>query len=134
MYFVYILQSRRDNGYYIGYTADLKQRLKEHNSGKTRSLRHRLPLDLIYAEEFDSKRDAKVREGQIKSWRGGEAFKRLIGGPRRSRLRRVFAPLPAGYDHLQRDLKTYCGTEGGKSLEPARGGSPFCGANRYRGR
>ena len=32
MYYVYILQSRRDNGYYIGYTADLKQRLKEHNS------------------------------------------------------------------------------------------------------
>ena len=80
VYYVYILQSRRDNGYYIGYTADLKQRLKEHNSGKTRSLRHRLPLDLIYVEEFDSKRDAKVREGQIKSWRGGEAFKRLIGG------------------------------------------------------
>ena len=80
MYFVYVLQSRKDNGYYIGYTADLEQRLKEHNSRKTRSLRHRLPLDLIYLEEFESKRDAKARECQIKSWKGGESFKRLIEG------------------------------------------------------
>ncbi len=82
MYFVYVLQSRKDNGYYIGYTADLDQRLKEHNSRKTRSLRHRLPLDLIYLEEFKSKRDAKARECQIKSWKGGESFKRLIEGSR----------------------------------------------------
>ena len=78
MYFVYVLQSRKDNGYYIGYTADLEQRLKEHNSRKTRSLRHRLPLDLIYLEEFESKREAKARECQIKSWKGGESFKRLM--------------------------------------------------------
>ena len=80
MYFVYILQSRRDNGYYIGYTSYLEKRLEEHNSGKTRSLRHRLPLDLVYTEEFESKRDAKARERQIKMWKGGEPFKRLIGG------------------------------------------------------
>ena len=80
MYFVYILQSKKDRGYYIGYTADLKKRVKEHNSGKTRSLRHRLPMDLIYLEEFESKWDAKARECQIKSWKGGESFKRLIGG------------------------------------------------------
>ena len=86
MYYVYILQSRRDNGYYIGYTSDLEKRLKEHNSGKTRFLRHRLPIDLIYVEEFESKRDAKARECQIKSWKGGGAFKRLIGGfPRHRR-------------------------------------------------
>ena len=84
MYFVYVLQSRRDNGYYIGYTADLEQRLKEHNSSKTRSLRHRLPVDLVCHEEFESKRDAKAREYQIKSWKGGEPFKQLIGGSPRS--------------------------------------------------
>ncbi|MQY63241.1 MAG: GIY-YIG nuclease family protein [Calditrichaeota bacterium] len=95
MYFVYILQSRKDNGYYIGYTANLERRLNERNSGKTRSLLHRIPLDIIHFEEFESKRDAKARECQIKSWKGGESFKRLMEGPRRSlrqRLRRVFAP------------------------------------------
>ncbi len=83
MYFVYILQSRKDNGYYTGCTVNLTQRLKEHNSGKTRSLRHRLPVDLIYYEEFENKREAKARENQIKSWKGGDPFKQIIeGSPR----------------------------------------------------
>jgi putative endonuclease len=86
MYYVYVLQSRKDSRYYIGYTADLDKRLKEHNSGKTRSLRHRLPMDLIYTEEYDIKKEAKAREQQLKSWKGGEAFRTLIkGSPRRWR-------------------------------------------------
>ena len=68
MYFVYVLQSRKDGGYYIGYTANLVQRLKEHNSGKTRSLRHRLPVDLVYYEEL--KTSGKRRLERIKSNRG----------------------------------------------------------------
>ncbi len=71
MYFVYVLQSRKDSSYYIGYTANLVKRIKEHNSGKTRSLRHRLPVDLIYYEEFENKRKTKDRENQIKSWECG---------------------------------------------------------------
>ncbi|UCH10682.1 MAG: GIY-YIG nuclease family protein [Fidelibacterota bacterium] len=88
MYFVYILQSRKDRGYYIGYTSDLDKRIKEHNAGRTRSLKHRLPMELIYTEEFKRKADAKAREQQLKSWKGGEPFQALIGGSR--------APLPAG--------------------------------------
>ncbi len=86
MHVVYILRSGIDDGYYIGYTGDLNRRMREHNSGKTRSLRHRRPLELIYWEEYQSKRRAKERERQIKSWKGGDAFKRLIqGSPRRRR-------------------------------------------------
>jgi putative endonuclease len=33
---------------------------------------------LIYVEEFGSKTEALFREKQIKSYKGGEAFKRLI--------------------------------------------------------
>ena len=83
MFFVYILRSKVDNGYYIGYTSDLNKRIREHNSGKTKSLKHRLPLELLYSEEYESKRDAKAREVQIKSWKGGDAFKNLlISSPR----------------------------------------------------
>ena len=78
MYYLYVLQSRKDFRYYIGSTADLDQRIKEHNSGKTRSIRHRLPMELIYVEEYGTKREAKARELQLKSWKGGEAFKNLI--------------------------------------------------------
>jgi putative endonuclease len=79
-YFVYILQSLKDNSYYIGYTSNLENRLKYHNSGKQRYTKHRLPFKLVYSEEFDNKTDALKREKLIKHFKGGEAFKRLIEG------------------------------------------------------
>lgn len=86
MYFVYKLQSKVDDGYYIGFTANLDKRIKEHNLGKTKSLKHRLPFELIYSEEFEKKKNAKAREAQLKSWRGGDALKNLLrGSPRRRR-------------------------------------------------
>ena|SRR3989338_6413476 len=78
MHFVYILKSKKDRGYYIGCTSDLRKRLKAHNSGKTTSLRCRLPLEIVYYERYDNIEDAYRREKQIKSYRGGEAFKKLL--------------------------------------------------------
>ena len=83
MFFVYILRSKIDGGFYIGFTSDLKKRLSEHNSGKTKSLKRRIPLELIHYEEFRTKKEAKAREKKIKSWKGGEPFKNLlVGSPR----------------------------------------------------
>ena len=48
LYYVYILQSQKDNNFYTGYTKDLKKRLKEHKSGDVKSTRNRRPLELIY--------------------------------------------------------------------------------------
>ena len=78
MFFVYILRSKADEGYYIGYTSNLDKRIREHNSGKTKSLKHRIPLELIYSEEFDTKKEAKAREEKQKSWKGGIALKNLL--------------------------------------------------------
>jgi len=50
MFYVYVLLSLKDGKFYIGYTEDLKRRLKEHNSGKNISTKSRLPLKLIYYE------------------------------------------------------------------------------------
>lgn len=80
MYYVYILQSLKDNRYYIGYTDNIERRITEHNSGKTKSLNYRLPLKLIYKEEYLSKIAAIKRERIIKSYKGGNAFKNLIKG------------------------------------------------------
>jgi len=78
-YFVYINQSQKDNRYYIGSTGNVEKRLKFHNSGRQRSTRYRIPFVLIYTESFSSKREALKREHYIKSLKGGEAFRRLIG-------------------------------------------------------
>ena len=37
MFYVYVLQSERDAGLYIGYTRDLKQRLGQHQDGAARA-------------------------------------------------------------------------------------------------
>ena len=78
MYFVYILKSKIDNNYYIGFTENLQKRLERHNSCLVRSTKHRIPFQLIYFEEYQTKREALRREKQIKSYKGGEAFKNLL--------------------------------------------------------
>ena len=80
MFYVYILKSLKNDGYYIGSTKHLEQRLIEHHLGKTKSLKYRLPLKLIYYEKYPTQIEARKREKQIKSYHGGEAFKRLIAG------------------------------------------------------
>ncbi len=61
-WYVYILRSLKDGGYYIGHTSDLERRLEYHNSGKQRSTRHRTPFELVYYEEFTSRSEAVRRE------------------------------------------------------------------------
>ena len=66
MYYLYILKSLKDNGYYIGITSNLKVRLEEHNKGKTKSLKHRLPVIINYQEEYNTKTEARKRELDLK--------------------------------------------------------------------
>jgi putative endonuclease len=66
MYYVYILKSLKDFGYYIGSTKDIDNRLKEHNSGKTKSIKHRLPFELIYTELYNTKSESRKREIKLK--------------------------------------------------------------------
>lgn len=68
MYFVYILQSEKDQTYYIGYTKDIINRLKEHNSGKTRYTKGHIPYRMVYKEEFRIIKEAKDREKYIKKY------------------------------------------------------------------
>ena len=68
-YYTYILQSLKDNHFYVGYTSDLKNRLEEHNNGKVASTKNRVPLKLIYYEVCLNQQDATHREKYLKtSW------------------------------------------------------------------
>ena len=79
-HYLYILQSLKDHKYYIGETTDVDRRLIFHNSGRQRSTRHRIPFKLVLTETFETRKEALKREKQIKSWKGGEALKKLIEG------------------------------------------------------
>ncbi len=67
MNYVYILKCA-DGTLYTGWTNDLEKRLKAHNDGTgSKYTRARLPVTLVYFEEYEDKREAMSREWHIKS-------------------------------------------------------------------
>lgn len=72
IYYVYILRCI-DNTLYTGYTVDLKSRIEKHNMGiASKYTRARLPVKMVYFEEFESKSLAMKREIQIKKFKKAE--------------------------------------------------------------
>ena len=66
MYYLYILECN-DKSLYTGITNDLKKRLATHLNGKgSKYVRSRLPFELKYTEEFETKSEALKREISIK--------------------------------------------------------------------
>lgn len=77
MFYVYFIQNS-EHDLYIGSTNDLRRRIKEHNSGKTRYTRGK-EWKLVYYEAHLDESDARLREKRLKQQ--GQAMaqlKRLI--------------------------------------------------------
>ena len=70
MYYTYVLQSKKDDKFYVGFTKDLKLRFDRHSEGKVESTRDRRPLHLIYYEACINQEDATNREKYLKSYHG----------------------------------------------------------------
>ena len=77
-HYVYVLLSLKDKKLYIGFTKNLKRRIKEHTQGKNISTSKRLPVKLIYYEAHLSKEDAKRREAYFKTTKGKSTLKQII--------------------------------------------------------
>jgi putative endonuclease len=68
-YYVYIAECA-DGTLYTGYTTDVESRVKTHNDGKgAKYTRSRLPVKIVYTEEYRSKSEAIRREIAIKRLR-----------------------------------------------------------------
>lgn len=79
MIYTYIIQSQIDKSFYIGSTADLQKRLKEHNQKKARYSSTKAPFKLVWYGAFTNKSKSLKFEKYLKS-SSGFAFrnKRLI--------------------------------------------------------
>lgn len=77
-YYVYVLQSLKDKKFYVGYTANLLQRMNDHANGKVDSTRNRLPIKLVYWEGSLNQKDALTREKYLKSCWGKRYIKSRI--------------------------------------------------------
>ena len=100
MFYVYLLHSTKDNGFYIGYSTDLKGRLSEHMRGASFATSHRGPWKLIYFEAYTEREDAEGREKFLKSGAGRRFLRAPITSlPSRKRLR--LTRLQSGYPDLR---------------------------------
>ncbi len=68
-HYVYIVECN-DGSFYTGYTLNIEKRVNEHNTSKlgAKSLKGKLPVRLVYFEEYRSKTSALKREYEIKTW------------------------------------------------------------------
>lgn len=78
-HYIYILKCA-DDSLYTGYTTHLDRRLAVHSSEKgAKYTRVRLPVERVYDESFDSKREAMQREYAIKQMTRAQKLKLIKG-------------------------------------------------------
>ncbi len=77
-HYVYVLRSLKDQLFYIGYSDDLRKRVKDHNAGKNVSTKNRRPLELIFYEAYPSKADALRRESYFKTTKGKTTVRQML--------------------------------------------------------
>ncbi len=71
-FWVYILRCS-DNSYYTGHTDNLEKRMAEHHTGEVQGYTStRLPVALVFSQEFSSREEALACERQIKGWSRGK--------------------------------------------------------------
>ena len=77
MYYVYLLRSEKDKGFYIGFTTrDVRERLVEHQNGIVDSTKNRQPIELIYFEAYTNESQARERELKLKDF--GSSYTGLL--------------------------------------------------------
>lgn len=81
MAWMYILQCS-DHSYYVGSTKNLDLRFSQHQSGKgSRYTTGRLPVQLVYCEEYDRVSNAFYREKQVQGWTRRKREALINGNP-----------------------------------------------------
>jgi len=78
MFWVYFLYSKKVGNVYVGSTANLEKRLKEHQDGLVESTKNRRPIILIHAEKYTNLSLARKREKYLKSLYGYRERERIL--------------------------------------------------------
>jgi len=78
MEYIYVLQSKKDKKFYVGWTNNLRKRFFEHSQGKVFSTKGRLPMKIVYYEACVNREDAKKREKYLKTAWGKRYIKNRL--------------------------------------------------------
>jgi len=77
-YYFYVLQSKKNDKLYLGYSKDPFKRLKQHNYGKELATKPNVPYELIYFSGFKNKKDAASCEKYFKTTSGWRRLKKML--------------------------------------------------------
>ncbi|NVJ47250.1 MAG: GIY-YIG nuclease family protein [Cytophagia bacterium] len=80
MFFTYIIQSKKDGSFYVGYSENPEKRLEKHNNAKTGYTSRKQPWQLVYTKEFKTKTEALKREKFIKNQKNRGFIMSLVNG------------------------------------------------------
>lgn len=81
MFYTYILfcKNKENKGeFYVGFTANLDKRLKDHKSGSVQTTQKFVSIELIYFEACKNETDARKRELQLKTGFGRGYIKKRL--------------------------------------------------------
>ena len=78
MFYTYVIQSKKDDRWYTGYTNDLRKRFNQHNNNEVVATKGRGPFELIYYEACKEESDAFAREKYLKSGPGKRYLKNRL--------------------------------------------------------
>ena len=80
MYYLYILESLNTARKYIGISEEIEKRLKQHNQNRVRSTKAYSPWKIVYTERYNSKRESRQRELELKnnSWKRNQLFESIF--------------------------------------------------------
>ena len=78
MFYTYVLKSLKDGKFYIGFSSNLRRRMKEHKTGGSKSTKCRLPFKLLYYEAHTSEEDARRREKYFKTDKGKSSLRQML--------------------------------------------------------
>ena len=77
-FYTYILQSEKDDSFYIGQTNNLNDRLKRHNSGAEKYTRRKTPWKLYWHAEVTSRSEAMALEKRLKNLKSTKRMTEFI--------------------------------------------------------
>ena len=78
MFYAYVLKSINHDFVYKGHCENPEERLRQHNSGMTQSIRAYIPFKLIYKEVFPTREEAIAKEKYFKTSAGRRFLKKVL--------------------------------------------------------
>ena len=67
IFYVYILQSEKDQSFYVGQTDDLTKRIRRHNAGLEKYTSKKMPWKIFWSMEVSTRTDAMRLEKKLKN-------------------------------------------------------------------